>query len=72
MGSPVIRCITGAQKCSSVVMLVCEGISIVLIATCVMKFGSVLLGGVHYVGVELSMVFLLLVLIRFDHLSGRM
>ena len=35
-----------------------------------MKFGSGLVVGVRYVGVELSMEFVLLVLSRFDPLGG--
>ena len=53
-------------------MLVCVGISIAFIASLVMKFGGGLLGGVRSVGVELCMVFFLLVLGRFARLGGGM
>ena len=70
MDSPVIVCITGAQKCSSGIMVFCVGISIAFIASWAMKFGSGLVVGVRSVGVELSMEFVLLVLSRFDPLGG--
>ena len=58
MDFPVIRCITGAQKCSNGVVLVCVGISITFIASLVMKNGGSLVGVIRSVGVEFCIVLL--------------